>query len=76
MINVDTYVEAALEETKLVKGTASRQRTPGQVAGKAVVVGHLQYVSHVPNRGHFNCFLQHILPNSPIKVSPCMEKSK
>ena len=29
VIKVDTYVEAALEETKLVKGTASRQRTPG-----------------------------------------------
>ena len=50
MIKVDTYVEAALEETKLVKGTASRQRTPGHIA---VGVGHLRYVSHVPNWGAF-----------------------
>ena len=53
VIKVDTYVEAALEETKLVKGTASRQRTPGHVAGTAVGVGHSRYVSHIPNWGHF-----------------------
>ena len=62
MIKVDTYVEAALEETKLVKGTASRQRTPGHVAGTAVGVGHLRCGSRVCNWGAFQFCIQNILP--------------
>ena len=58
--------EAALEETKLAKRTVSRQRTHGQVAGKAVGVGHFRYGSRFPNRGAFRFCIQNI----PLLFSP------
>ena len=57
--NVDSYGEA--RRLSWWKGTVSRQRTLGQVAGTAVGVGHLWYGSRVPNRGAFQFCIQNIL---------------
>ena len=58
MINADTYVEAALEETKLANTDCKSSGMLGQVAGTAVGVGHFRYGSRFPYRGAFRFSFQ------------------
>ena len=64
VINVDSYDEAALEETKLANTDCKSSGMLGQVAGTAVGVSHLRYGSRVPYRGAFQFCFQNMLPNS------------